>query len=305
MYYPYLRGRQYELLALRELLEKKLISAEVLQPIVEPIKETMIFKKTVNSYYDNEYPLYTVIDPQVGEFVLHAKDHPILDRKDVYNAVLMEETEENLAKLLPILDEGREVLPIYRRSDDLIKSGLIPAQVNLNLVNDGTRYRRFFSQKKQRVGILRDVFTKQRRNVDYAQHTDEFFSDDHLYYLDDGYSAFSDYSIIGGSYINGGFAPVAVAIHIVYFDAENNLRIKHFVSDTNDDIYDPAGKFKEALEKLVAWARDVEDKNDSEALHEFQELLAKARYPGLGVVKKLSLMHHLEIMSKFLKNNGE
>lgn len=37
MYFPYLRGRQYELLALRELVSRGLISNKVI-PIVEPVK---------------------------------------------------------------------------------------------------------------------------------------------------------------------------------------------------------------------------------------------------------------------------
>ena len=37
MYYPYLRGRQYELIALRELLDKDLIGDKII-PLVEPVK---------------------------------------------------------------------------------------------------------------------------------------------------------------------------------------------------------------------------------------------------------------------------
>ena len=37
MYFPYLRGRQYELLALKELAQKELISNLII-PVVEPIK---------------------------------------------------------------------------------------------------------------------------------------------------------------------------------------------------------------------------------------------------------------------------
>ena len=39
MYFPYLRGRQYEMLALKELVQKGLINNLVF-PIVEPIKIT-------------------------------------------------------------------------------------------------------------------------------------------------------------------------------------------------------------------------------------------------------------------------
>ena len=37
MFFPYFRGRQYELLALKELATKKLISSAIV-PIIEPVK---------------------------------------------------------------------------------------------------------------------------------------------------------------------------------------------------------------------------------------------------------------------------
>ena len=87
-----------------------------------------------------------------------------------------------------------------------------------------------------------DPFNKLSRNVDYLDNDDEFYSDDHLYYkkMD---IAFSDYSVIGGEYVDGGFSPLAIAIHIVYFDEANELRVKHFVSDSNNDRSNPGKKF--------------------------------------------------------------
>ena len=122
--------------------------------------------------------------------------------------------------------------------------------------------------------MCEDHFAKQTRNIDYSNKEDEFFSADHLYYWDDGYKGFSDYSVVGEEYSETGFAPYAVAIHIVYFDDKNILNIAHFVSDSNDDISDPARKFEAAF--------------------------SKGTYPGLGVVKKYSIMHHLELMSNYL-----
>lgn len=43
MYFPYFRGRQYELLALKELASQKLISKSVI-PVIEPI--TIILRLT-------------------------------------------------------------------------------------------------------------------------------------------------------------------------------------------------------------------------------------------------------------------
>ena len=73
----------------------------------------------------------------------------------------------------------------------------------------------------------------------------------------------------------------------------------HFVSESNDDIQNPAKKFYEAVRKLEKWAR----KNDipmTAGLKIFFEHYENQTYPGLGSVKKLSLIHHLELISKYL-----
>ena len=43
MYFPYFRGRQYELIALRELAQKKLIGSLII-PVVEPVKNSSTLK---------------------------------------------------------------------------------------------------------------------------------------------------------------------------------------------------------------------------------------------------------------------
>ena len=97
--------------------------------------------------------------------------------------------------------------------------------------------------------------------------------------------------------MEAGFAPYAVAIHIVYFDAENNLRIHHFVSDSNEDIKNPAGKFYEAVSKLYAWYQNRKSSFKlTLGFKKFLEHYKDQSYPGLGTVKKLSIMHHLELM---------
>ena len=53
MYFPYLRGRQFELIALRELLEDDLIGNKIV-PIIEPIKPTSTLAKTLSFYSEKE-----------------------------------------------------------------------------------------------------------------------------------------------------------------------------------------------------------------------------------------------------------
>ena len=39
---------------------------------------------------------------------------------------------------------------------------------------------------------------------------------------------------------------------------------------------------------------------NTHAMKKFQEIFDAQSYPGLGVVKKLSIMHHLELVERFL-----
>jgi hypothetical protein len=103
--------------------------------------------------------------------------------------------------------------------------------------------------------------------------------------------------VVGDDYSESGFAPYAVAIHITYFDEHKNLRIIHFVSDSNDDVRDPGGKFYKAVSKLYKWQKG---KNiGTFGIKEFIKHYEEGTYPGLGTVKKLSIMHHIELVSQF------
>jgi len=131
--------------------------------------------------------------------------------------------------------------------------------------------------------------------------TMSFFSEDHLYYQEEGYVGFGDYSIIGDEFTESGFAPYAVAIHIVYFAEDKTLRIKHFKSDSNDDISDVAGKFHEAVTKLAKWWQEFNQQSQlTKALSILLDHCKNGYYPGLPTIKKLSIMLHLELVNKYL-----
>ena len=77
--------------------------------------------------------------------------------------------------------------------------------------------------------------------------------------------------------------------------------MKHFVSDSNEDINNPALKFYQAVKKLVKWYTDENpDIKLTLGLKTFLNHYENQTYPGLGTVKKLALMHHLELMSNYL-----
>lgn len=307
MYFPFLRGRQFELLALRELAEGSLISNNII-PIVEPIKLTSTLMKTVELYITNNREIAIIHNPQVGNFlndIAQLKDNPMKDKygdflEDDYiikSHIFNKNSNKELKELLSlgITKQGLLLISSDRDFLDKYSDDFSDNPPRFNLMPDESTFRRKIRKNKV---LLDDKFEKQNRNTDYAKIDDEFFSDDHLYFRDDGFIGFSDYSIVGREFSESGFAPFAVAIHIVYFDSERNLRIKHFVSDSNDDINDPAQKFYQALTKLAEW--HDENKFDTCGMKKFMAHYENGTYPGLGTVKKLSLMHHIELVGKYL-----
>ena len=304
MYFPYLRGRQFELVALRELVEKEVLSSKI-TPIIEPVKLSSTLVKTIETYGANNKQLAIITNPKVGSFISDIGEKKNQKLKESLSACLKGNNNilfmdllrsnsrpdkfiEKHANNMGTICNDKDAIPIYEAYFAL-------TDVKYNLIPDESGFRRKI--RKNRV-LLADKFNKQDRNNDYIEIDDEPFSEDHLYYLEDGYIGFSDYSVVGKEYNETGFAPYAVAIHIVYFDTDDSLRVKHFVSDSNDDISDPAGKFQEALSKLVKW--NEEKQLDTVAMEEFEDLFHREAYPGLGTVKKLSIMHHLELIGRYL-----
>ena len=315
MYFPFLRGRQFELLALRELAENNLLGNFVI-PIIEPVKLSPTLVKTMSIFNDASQLLSVIRNPIVGSFMKDLQEVKaeskgesnkndfltLYNKENVIKSLIMQKNAASLLKHwqskgvdkkeLLVVNNDRDYLDFYEE-----EFGSITPQYAL--IPDESSFRRRI--RRSRV-LLDDKFEKQNRNADYQTVTDEFFSDDHLYYKDDGFKGFSDYSVVGNEFKEGGFAPYAVAIHIVYFANDQSLRIKHFVSDSNEDISNPAKKFYEAVTKLADWynvkPHPVEATLGLSTLLDHYE---NQTYPGLGSVKKLSIMHHLELMGKYLR----
>ena len=72
MYFPYVRGRQYELLALKELVAKNLISDKVI-PIIEPVKLSSTLTNTIDAYDNADRKLCILLNPAVGNFMSEYK----------------------------------------------------------------------------------------------------------------------------------------------------------------------------------------------------------------------------------------
>lgn len=304
MYFPYFRGRQYELLALKELAQKKLIDKLVI-PVVEPIKKSSTFDSTIKTFSDVELPLALIFNPAVGSFAGSdfSKSLPSFPHNIVPTIIAKDDMDDVSRSLEQGGAKKSEMLVVLNNRDylDTYKTMFSNDKPLYTLFPDERAIRRAVGTGKV---LFEDKFKKQEKNADYAKNDDEFFSDDHLYFDEEGNTGFGDYSIIGDHYDESGFAPQAVAIHIVYFAEDKTLRIHHFVSDSNIGIEDVAGKFYEAVVKLSHWYKTQGDpKQKTFALSTLLEYAAQGYYPGLPTIKKLSIMHHLELMCKYL-NGG-
>ena len=286
MYFPYLRGRQYEMIALKELAQKGLISKLIL-PVVEPIKITTTFNSAISAYIDSNLNIAIINNPEVGPLKKEIVTQliPFKEKNIVAASIMQENIDVSIETLSKEGVQKEDLLVVINSRDylDNYKKTFKEVSPKYTLLPDERSIRRAISSGKILFG---DKFKRKEKNSDYADPDDEFFSDDHLFYIKEGYIGFGDYSIIGDTYDEGGFAPKAVAIHVVYFDEEKQLRVHHFVSNSNSGIEDPAGKFYEAVTKLFKWYREcLDESQQTYALNILLEYYERGYYPGLPTIK--------------------
>ena len=305
MYCPYLRGKLYELKAVEELIEKKKITDEIV-PIIEPVSETSVFDNFVTYMVKNKRKFIGILNPQVGSYKTNNINNYGKSEYFIEGRIIKSQSDiDELQKMSSESSEKFAAIFVDSRSSNLDVSKIDNNEI-YKVIPDSASFRQKFNNLDECI-LLDDKFIKQKRNSDYLKIASEFFSKDHQLYKKAGYIGFSDYSIIGEEFSDSGFAPYAVSIHIVYFDDDNALKVRHFTSLSNSDTRDQNRKVQEALEKFTKWYNNEPQKNHSFGADYLKESYEKNQNHGLGVLKKCSIMHHLEIMNKYLtkqKNEG-
>lgn len=313
MYFPYFHGKQFELVTIRE--RAMLFADSSFVPIIEPVRESdNTIKKALDALTVCQAKVIVVVNPNHG---VHRRDGNEISRmlRDDYlegglvvPGVLLS-SETTLAECTKLIDEYAGT-PLA-----LIHAGFTePKPLSAYLENGAEILYHAFVEDQRNVlyrrhfpggtrVLIRDGFRK-RKNAEYPPV--EQFSELHLTYrLDEGMDGFGDFLIVGDGYSEAGGPAYAVAIHLTFFDPNSDgvMYVYHFVSDSRDTPTDPAGKFSQALEKLM----DILDSGNSNLLEtsaivEFRELHRRGHFPGLGYVKKLSMVHHLETISDHLRH---
>lgn len=293
MYLPYLRGKENELRALKEFVESNELKEELI-PIIEPIKYSKIFEDTLNTFIKKDKKIIIIHNPKVGNFLKEIdKDKNLKFQKFLKSNNII------VGHILNI-NTKKEVETLMNDGIKKEKIALIKIDNNNVNLNTGEFKLLIVSEKSYKCtkrAILEDKFNKEARNSDYTS-VERLFSNEHNLFKNRKDIGFSDYSIVGSEFSTEGWSPYAIAIHLVFLKEDQKIYIKHFVSDSNNSRNEPAIKFIEAVTKLCEWA----DANQysTNAIEEFKNLLKKNHYPGLGVIKKISIKQHLEIINNIL-----
>ena len=314
MYFPYFRGKQYELVLLKEQSNQILSSGNII-PIIEPVKQNLNpLQRAIEKFKSDNVSYILVANPEVGDFSNQNKDKLI--------NFIREKTDKDLAVIGIIANASTTVGDLQNLFDifkdykiAIIHSGFSDTKELLSLLEQNSinilynifisngnekRYRRKFKGIAKGV-VVRDGF-KRDKNANY--NDEEIFSDLHLDFIEENLDGFGDFLMVGNDYSESGGPAWAVAIHMTYLnkDEDNEMFIRHYKSDRRDDNKDAGGKFIEALKYLVEDEKKYHLYN-TKASQEYIELYEKKLFRGLGYAKKLSMQNHLEIMARFLERH--
>jgi len=314
MYYPYFRGKQFELVLLRE--RAMFIASNPINPIIEFVKDnSSSVQRVLSKLVEYNAKFTIVINPLYGELkgeqakILSFIEDFIPPRYDNLSLGYIVNPDTNMEHLRHTLDIGAS------DSFSIIHYGYADGQklsaetnncrkVKTHIFIDNYTsklYQRHFRRDDVQRVLVRDGF---RRTKNELYPPNEHFSDLHITFEDENMDGFGDFLIVGDEYREAGGPAYAIAIHLTYLNAEEDMFIMHFKSERTGSPVDPAGKFLEAVEKLVT---ELDRRGTllfcSDACNEYRELFENSHFPGLGYAKKLSMQHHLELLADFLNRH--
>lgn len=309
MYHPYFRGKQFELLALRE--SAGVLADALFVPIIEPVRQSLAgLERALDELSDAGAQAIVIVNPRHGDLRADGSDvSAFLDQRyrdnDAISAGVLLHSSVTTTAAVALIDNHADHSPV------VIHAGFTEARALAEALGDraqtlthvfvedqaSTLYRRHF-EGATRI-LIRDGF-EAMNNADYGSV--DPFSDLHVTFPDLGVQGYGDFLTVGDRYTEGGGPAYAVAIHLTYIDPDNDdaMFVQHFISDTNGTPSDTAGKFLEALTKLVAEVDSEHSKIlNTSAVDEFRRLHADRHFPNLGYVKKLSMRHHIETLANY------
>ena len=282
---------------------------------MEPVnRNTSALLSALNFFVEHEKRFALIMNPNLGDFehstvaFSFAAENPgIISSEFFIPAYLVHNNADQVISMLGNVTR-RNVMLVFPKGTDTDKENIMSLVNNPKVATIVCSFAQSLRSAKSDLQALRksivtfeDNFIEQKRNADYLNTEDEFFSQTFRYYREDNFQGFSDYTALPSSYSGEGMLPYALAIHLTYpLNNNNRINIHHFVSDSNRNQQNIQGKFFEAARKLVSFYSQDIYRTDS-----INELIRRERdkdrgFPGLGYLKKLSVKNHLELIHYLL-----
>lgn len=146
--------------------------------------------------------------------------------------------------------------------------------------------------------ILTDGFLRQATNGAYPAQS--VFHNHATTFANAGYNGFGDFGPVGDYYRVGGGQASHVALHLTQFGG-NSLVCNHFVSHTVPVLSHIHVKYDDALSQLRGYALPNASGFNTAGVSDYHYPHV---YRGLGMPKRWSIKHHVELMNSFLAHAG-
>ena len=305
-YFPFLRGKRYELSAVRDLVDR-IASFRRIIPILEPFNANKETYDAINDFINESLPFLFICNPGHGTFFTNQSNIATRHRPRILGALAGYRNWTPALNINEWTGKSRLDTFIRRFGGDhplaLIYRGLPRDNgARASIANHPFRWHVFLRNAVASGYItsldldscvdLDDTFRRRIPNASYPEYPPaELFTDRNTLS-----SHFGDFSIVG-DYVAGGGPAHAVALHHIHLDENRSgaLYISHFISDRRNTPIDPAGKVLEALNHLVAALPNLHP-NNTEACQEYREMVQNQQGGMLGPMKYLAIKHHLEVM---------
>lgn len=302
-YFPLLRGKQNEMMALRDIAEEIVDNGNVI-PIVEAVNSNPTTLISLDRFIEASMPFLFICNPRYGGFSNDADrlandviSRGLVDYDNWIPALYVSEgtTLEELDTFTEAYEGYKLAVVYYGKPQRPVRSRIEEASAYFHVfVTNRVENSYIESIPVNNRVLLVDSFRRQSRNVDYPDQ--EFFTDLNTADGNRDDVAFGDFSIVGDYYTETGGPPYAVALHHIHFTEDSHsLSIHHFKSDRVDTPVDTSGKIIEAIDNLIASLDNLQP-NDTEACNEYRAMSEAQMSRGLGYLKRLGIKHHLEVI---------
>lgn len=297
-YYPLLRGRQYDLLALQTVLETK---PKHIFPLIEPVKDSSTLVKTIGLWLKQGIALGWIVNPSVGDYgFISQKSHPLpphfFKAPNFYTFAHFDPSFETLmVKPQGLICQHYHYLKTHFHQ-------LADLQPSWVVIPDEARFEALFQGTTYPLISLADPFQAVSDLNDYALKIDEVFTWQHyLGQLKPTQIGFSDYSILGRPYTEYGIPHTNQVLQVIYPANSGALRIHHFLSFDDHKMGHQREKFLDLLQQLRHFVAKHPDRQwYTPALKQLLYRYEIQKNPGFGTTKKLLLAHHLELVDQLL-----